>query len=640
MHTMLKTWGPKLASLLIVLLLGAATLEPRSPDAWPGVERFRFAPPVALATPAGAKLAQVRGVHPSLARIAGWISAVGASAALGDVDGDGLPNDLCDVDPRTDLVTLRPVPGSGDRYAPFVLSPAPLRYDAATMAPMGCLLADVNEDGWLDVVVYFWGRTPIAYLQIEGHAGLSPTAFRAVELVDGGQRWFTNSATVADFDGDGHLDILFANYFQDGADILNTHGSGVETLHDTKSKSFNGGHKHFLLFESGSGGAAPTVRFRPAAAFSDPAVDRGWTLAVAAADLDGDGLADLYLANDFGPDRLLINRSRPGRLDFRVVEGQRGFFTPKSAVLGQDSFKGMGAEIGDLNGDGLPDILVSNITTPYALQESHMVWLNTGQADAFAQGRAPFVQASERLGLSRSGWGWDIKLIDLDNDGQPEVVQATGFMKGSVNRWPELQALATSNDQIMSQPQFWPRFKPGDDLSGFQPNPIFVRDPQGRYHDLSARFGLGETWLTRGIASADVDGDGLIDLVYANQWEPSVFIRNQCQGCGRYLGLRLLRVKGAQGVAVQAGRPAGLHHPAAIGATVTLRAGSGPARNAQVDGGNGHSGRRSPELHFGLGDGPPGVELPITVAWRAFDGALRSAQLTLKPGWHTLLLGS
>src|SRR6185369_15200058 len=64
---------------------------------------------------------QVRKVHPSLERISAWISSLGAAATLADLDGDGLANDLIYVDPRTDLVTVTPVPGTGDRYKPFAL---------------------------------------------------------------------------------------------------------------------------------------------------------------------------------------------------------------------------------------------------------------------------------------------------------------------------------------------------------------------------------------------------------------------------------------------------------------------------------------------------------------------------------------
>src|SRR6266404_6301000 len=67
---------------------------------------------------------QIRSVHPSLRNIAAWISSVGAAAALGDLDGNGLPDDVCYVDTRTDMVIVAPVPGTGARYKSFGLSPS------------------------------------------------------------------------------------------------------------------------------------------------------------------------------------------------------------------------------------------------------------------------------------------------------------------------------------------------------------------------------------------------------------------------------------------------------------------------------------------------------------------------------------
>ena len=67
----------------------------------------------------------VRTVEPSLRRISGWISTVGAAVSLSDLDADGLPNDVCLVDPRSDRVTVAPAPGTGARYRPFTLDAAP-----------------------------------------------------------------------------------------------------------------------------------------------------------------------------------------------------------------------------------------------------------------------------------------------------------------------------------------------------------------------------------------------------------------------------------------------------------------------------------------------------------------------------------
>src|SRR5438477_5364595 len=160
----------------------------------------------------------VRAVSPSLQRISAWISSVGASVALNDLDGDGLPNDVCYVDVRIDKVVVAPVPGTPQRYEPFALEPAPLPYDASTMATMGCLPADMNEDGLMDILVYYWGRTPIAFLnQGQRAAKLDGNRFVRAEVMPSVERWFTNAATFADLDGDGHADLIVGNYFQDGA---------------------------------------------------------------------------------------------------------------------------------------------------------------------------------------------------------------------------------------------------------------------------------------------------------------------------------------------------------------------------------------------------------------------------------------
>jgi hypothetical protein len=96
------------------------------------------------------------------------------------------------------------------------------------MAPMGCLLADLNEDGWTDVVAYYWGRTPVAFLRRVEPGGetafTGQSRFRPVEILAGAGRrpplWYTTAMTLADIDGDGHLDLVVGNNFPDGAPVL------------------------------------------------------------------------------------------------------------------------------------------------------------------------------------------------------------------------------------------------------------------------------------------------------------------------------------------------------------------------------------------------------------------------------------
>jgi hypothetical protein len=598
-----------------------------------------------------------RAVHPALKHIAAWISTVGASVALNDLDADGLPNDVCYIDVRSDQVIVAPVPGTGNRYKPFLLDPRPaLPYDPATMAPMGVLPGDFNADGRMDILVYYWGRSPVLFLSRQSSppgtvVRLTAAQYEPHELITPMQSWYTNAATQADIDGDGHLDLIFGNYFPDDSQVLNAHpkeGDPIPQMQASMSRADNGGGMRFLLWKGVRAGAPPTVRYKEVNPGLPANVVHGWTLAIGAADLDGDLLPEIYFANDFGPDRLLHNRSTPGHLVFALLEGKKTFTTPNSKVLGHDSFKGMGVDFGDINRDGLPDIFVSNIASNFALEESNFLFVCTGDPGRMKQGVAPYEDRSESLGLSRSGWGWDCKLADFDNDSNPEALQALGFIRGTVNRWPELHELAMGNDQMLHNPSCWPQFQAGegdsqpDDLCGHQNLAFFVLASNGRYYNLSADVGLVDSQVTRGIAIADVDGDGRLDFATANQWDPSYFYHNESRHVGAFLGLhlRLPCDSGITRTRVRAGHPGpDTQGYPAIGASARVLLPDGSPLIAQVDGGNGHSGKRSPDLHFGLGDLPANTRLPVELKWRDTSGNTHLKKIGLTAGWHTVLLG-
>ena len=196
----------------------------------------------------------VREVHPSLKRISAWMSSLGAAVALADLDGDGLPNDVCHIDPRTDTVLIAPVPGTGSRYRPFVLDPGPLPYDSRTMAPTGCMAADLNEDGRMDLLVYLLGphsnRISASYRNAGRRRPQSP--WRTSHPLTSSQPVSVGIPTrrvFADMDGDGHTDIWIGNYFLDNARTLDAQATGVEEMHDTKSKSYNGGRDRLLMWQ-------------------------------------------------------------------------------------------------------------------------------------------------------------------------------------------------------------------------------------------------------------------------------------------------------------------------------------------------------------------------------------------------------
>jgi len=579
-------------------------------------------------------------VHPSLKRVSAFVSTVGAAVALNDIDGDGVSNDACYIDTQTDQIIITPAPGTGNRYSPFSLVQEPF-FDRNRMAPLGVLLSDVTEDGHVDVIVYYAGRTPLLFLwQPSSHASIGAPNY-VVRDIFPNEIWMTGSATTADLDGDGHLDLIFANYFKDGSDLYNPAGHGSVSMPESFSHAFNGGGERIYRWTSSTSGNNPGVTYEEVKNAFPAGVGGGWGLAVGACDLDGDLLPELYVAHDFGPDRLFWNRSTPGQIRFALLEGKLRFAAPKSYVLGRDSFKSMGVDFADLNDDGVPDIYVSNITEPKGLQESQMLFLSTGDLTGMREGIAAYVNRSEPLGLSDSGWAWDAKLDDFDNDGIPEALQATGFIRGSKNLWPEMQELGTANDVFISSVSTsWPKIEPGADLAGHNQNPFFVRVGD-HYVDIAKEIGFGEDYVSRGIAIGDVDLDGSLDLIVSNMWGPASYYHNQRPVAGSSLRLNLLlpvsREHSGETIVYGGKQRPEMPGRAAVGAAVTVTRPDGKVLTRQVDGGNGHSGKRSPDLHFGLGDSQEIVK--VKIRWRDQHGQVREEWLDLKPGRYTILLG-
>src|SRR5687768_4233796 len=167
---------PAVAMLLIGSAYFLARPDPVPP---PDIKQFQFARPLKLPSE-GTRVA--RTVHRDYDPNNGWISSVGAAVSLGDLENSGKSDGCIFVDPRSNQVThFRFVSASGDFHVQVAgrpLTPPPFPHSAATgsggtnsdetWAPMGSIIGDFDSDGWMDVLVYYWGRLPVIFRNPRG----------------------------------------------------------------------------------------------------------------------------------------------------------------------------------------------------------------------------------------------------------------------------------------------------------------------------------------------------------------------------------------------------------------------------------------------------------------------------------------
>jgi enediyne biosynthesis protein E4 len=599
------------AVMVLLLAAGWVWFEPPDPSKLDPGARFEEM----------AERAGVRNQHtllrasPRFDNIRQWISSIGAAVAGVDYDNDGW----------TDFYVTNSGPGSsnrlfhnrGDGTFEEVAAKAGVACASPEGANMHAVFGDVNNDGWLDLYLVRWGaKNQLLLSQKDG-------TFRDVTDSAGLGYWgYGHAATFVDYDRDGWLDLVLGNQFANTvrdprtgqfvrSDLWNPVSTRVMPSSFTDAE--NGGGTR--IYHNLGNGRFEDVTEAMGLKF------HGWAHAVGAGDLDNDGWPDLYIANDFGPDELYFNT---GATEWpphfrRVID------TTGHPGIGNDWWKGMNVDFGDVDRNGYLDIYVTNIfAPPYKTDEGNMLWLNV--ADPERGGGRRFWNAGRASGTSEGGWGWGGKFVDVNNDGLLDIFTVNGFITGDPKRsyWYDAQELfAQARDQFADAAS-WPTI--GDhDFQGHERSRLFVQLPSARrpeprraedafprFAELSAQAGIDDEYNGRGVAVVDYDNDGALDLYVANQGAPSLLYHNRLRDSSQRHGWLGLKLVGRPELAQEmAGRRLATSVDA-VGTRVELTAG-GITQIREVSGGIGFASQSEFRLHFGLGD--LGVPERLVVRW-------------------------
>jgi hypothetical protein len=466
---------------------------------------------------------------------------MGSGIAWGDCDGDGRP-DLYAVSWAAPLgVDLESAGGPAsalyrNRGAGGFADIGEEAGVALRVRGMGAAWADYDGDGDLDLYVTAYG--PNYLFRNDGSCRFTDVTSRAG--VAGGDA-FSAGATWADYDGDEDLDLYVTNYVRfadadDPADVSSQYGRSIPF---TLNPSSYPAEPNFLYRNQGDGTFTEVAR---RAGVDNPT---GRSMSAVWADFDGDAQVDLYVANDISDNAFFRNR------------GDGTFEDISSRSLTADYRGAMGLAVADIDRDGDLDFIVTHwLAQENALYINHIS--EVGAAEIF------FADNAEAYGLGYTGLkfvGWGASLFDADNDGWADLFIANG------------STLESETDLAVLVPQRAQMF--------------LSRGPEG-FFDVTEVWGpaLVRPRVARGLAAADWDGDGDVDLALLENGGTLVLLENTGAPRGGWL-------------AVDLEQPGANRH--AVGAWVRVMTGAGSQLLA-VGAAPSYLSQEPLTLHFGVGE--------------------------------------
>ena len=400
-------------------------------------------------------------------------------------------------------------------------------------------IGDYNNDGFDDLFVTYWGQN---ILYRNNGNGAFTDVTKEAGLLHEGTRW-GSGCTFIDYDRDGYLDLFVANYLD--FNLAKVPAVGKNPSCNWKGIPVNCGPRglppgrNWMYRNNGDG------TFTDISEKSGVAKAKGsYCMTAVAADFDNDSWPDLYIACDSTPSFLLKNNHDGTFTEVGLESG---------VALNEDGMEqaGMGLGVGDFNLDGNLDILKTHFA-----DDTAVLYRNDGKAN-FED-----VTNSAGLGVETRYISWGAAMMDLDNDGNPDLFWVTGSV------YPEIEA------KLPSYPFKSPRI-------------LFRNLGDGKFEELLDQAGPGIAALhaSRGCAFGDFDNDGDVDILIMNLNEPPSLLRNDMTGNGHWLKVKLIGVKSNR---------------TALGARVTVHY-AGKKQAQEVLSQSSFYSVNDLRLHFGLG---------------------------------------
>jgi hypothetical protein len=469
------------------------------------------------------------------------IETMGSGVALFDYDNDGrLDIFLVNGAPLTDPTPKGTIPQkTGSRYwnRLFHQKRDGTFEDVTEKAGlqgvgygMGVAVGDYDNDGFEDLYVTAYGGNKLYHNN--GDGTFTDVTEKAGVAASG---WSTSAAWV-DLDGDGQLDLVVLRYVQwDFDDVFcGEHREGYraychpDTFQPISPLVFhNDGNGHFTEISRQIGMDKP-----------------GKGLGIALADYDRDGKIDIFVANDSMSEFLYHNLSG-GKFE------EVGLLSLVAVDVDGRSYAGMGVDFADYNNDGWPDLVVTDLA-----DQRYALYQNDGDGSF---NYSTFSTGLANISMLHSGWG--VRFLDYDNDGWKDLLVAQGHDIDTIQlNYPNLR---------------------------YREAPLLVRNTGHGFVDVSADSGkpFQDAWVGRGLATGDLDNDGLIDAVVTTNDGSAYVLHNETPTSNHWLTLKLVGHKSNRD---------------AIGAEVKLTTTKG-SQFATVTTASSYLSSSDKRVHFGLG---------------------------------------